>query len=292
MRQTMEDAADRLVSPIAAAGRADLITEFAAPLAITLISDLVGLERPCRAAFFRWIDRCATPDAHAHVVESLENIRGLLCALVAKKRAAPANDLISRLVTACDEREELDDAEVIATAFLILLTGYEAPTHLIGNGVLSLLRHPDQMRKVREDRTLVAALVEETLRFEGPVETAPTVYATEEMRIGDVTISPGEAVLVSLAGANRDPRKFRDPESFDVQRDATGHLTFGRGVHHCLGAHYSRLFGEIAFRALFRATDEIQADFREDDLRWRNGVIIRGLRSLPVKLPANASSRE
>lgn len=286
MRQKMESVANRLVEQVVATGGGDLIADFAAPFAITVISDLVGLDPAWRKELFHWMDRCATPDPgeRSQVGLALEKIHSSLCELIALKRATPANDLISYLIAARDERGQLNDAEIIATAFLILLTGYEAPVHLIGNGVLSLLRHPDQMAKVRHDHTLVTALVEETLRFEGPVETAPTLYATEEIGIGDVTIGAGQAILVSLAAANRDHRKFPNPEVFDVERDATGHLTFGLGIHHCLGAHYSRQFGKVAFGALFRGADEIRRDFHESDLRWRNGVIIRGLKSLPVKV--------
>jgi cytochrome P450 len=169
-------------------------------------------------------------------------------------------------------------------AFLLLVAGHETTVNLIGNGVLALLRHPDQLVLLRADPTLVPNAVEEFLRLDGPVNLATFRYTTEPVEIGGTTIPEGEFVLVSLVSANRDPERYGDPARLDVTRDAAGHVAFGYGIHHCLGAPLARLEGEIAFRTLLDRFPGLALAGDPATLGWRQSTLIHGLVRLPVHL--------
>ena len=167
-------------------------------------------------------------------------------------------------------------------AFLLLVAGHETTVNLIGNGMLALLRHPDQLARLRENPDLVPGAVEEFLRYDGPVNLATFRFTTEPVEIAGTTIPEGEFVLVSLIGANRDDERFPDAERLDVERDTSGHLAFGYGIHHCLGAPLARLEGEIAFRTLLDRFPDIALDGEPGP--FRVSTLIHGLTSFPVRI--------
>jgi cytochrome P450 len=169
-------------------------------------------------------------------------------------------------------------------AFLLLIAGHETTVNLIGNGVLALLRNPDQLRALRADPGLIAGAVEEFLRYESPVNLATFRYTTAPVRIGDVEIPAGEFVLVSLGAANRDGGRFAEADRLDVTRGAGGHLAFGHGIHFCLGAPLARLEGQVAIGRLFDRFPDLALAVDPDELRWRDSTLLRGLDSLPLRL--------
>jgi cytochrome P450 len=176
----------------------------------------------------------------------------------------------------------LNEAELSSMVFLLLVAGHETTVNLIGNGVLALLEHLDQLQKLRGDPALVRPAVEELLRYASPVEMASERYAREDATVAGVTIPRGEMVLAVIASANRDGRQFPHPDALDVTREPNKHLAFGLGTHFCLGAPLARLEGQIAIGTLLRRAPELRLAASPDALRWRRGLLLRGLESLPV----------
>jgi cytochrome P450 len=169
-------------------------------------------------------------------------------------------------------------------AFLLLVAGHETTVNLIGNGMYALLRHPDALARLRADPDLTPRAVEEFLRFDGPVDLATFRHTTEPVEIAGTTIPAGEVVLVALSSANRDPGRYPSADDLDLQREANGHLAFGFGLHHCLGAPLARLEGDVAFRTLLARFPEMTLAADPDELTWRSSMLIRGLTRLPVRL--------
>jgi cytochrome P450 len=222
-------------------------------------------------------------------------MRSYLAELIHRKREAPGEDLISGLIRASDHGEHLTENEAAAMAFILLFAGFETTVNLIGNGTLALLRHPAQRTLLQEavsagDDALLANAVEELLRYDGPVEIATWRFATEPLTLGGVRIAEGEPVLVVLAAADRDPAKFRDPDVLDLRRSDNQHLGYGHGIHYCLGAPLARLEGRTALSALLRRIPDVRLAVPDEDLRWRGGLIMRGLRTLPVEFTPEGPS--
>ncbi|WP_420076176.1 cytochrome P450 family protein [Streptomyces sp. JL3001] len=282
LRAPIRETADRLLDALGPHGTTDLIASYAAPLPITVICDLLGVPDRHRRDFRVWTDTLVAPDpsrpqeAKAAVVAML----GFFGELLAAKREEPADDLLSDLIAVRDEGDRLSEDELMSLAFLILFAGYENTVQLIGNAVLALLRHPEQLDALRADPKRIAAAVEEFHRFEGPALLAIRRFPTEDMTIGGVPVPAGETVLLSLAAANRDPARFPDPDRLDLSRDTSGHLALGHGVHHCLGAPLARAETEIALTALLERFPELA--LADAEPQWRRSLRARGLLALPV----------
>jgi cytochrome P450 len=288
LRPRVEEITDELLAGTAAAmtadGEADLLETLAFPLPVAVISELLGVPHSDRERLRAW-SRAFTSGAPAEATwRAYQEADTYLRSLVAAKRDEPAEDLLSDLVRVSDEGDRLSEDELVAMAFLLLVAGHETTVNLIGNGVLALLRHPDQLAALRADRSLLPGAVEEFLRYDGPLHMATVRFTTEAVPVGDVLIPPGEFVMISLLAANRDGTRFDDPERFDVTRQPGGHVAFGHGIHYCVGAPLARLEGEIAFgRLLDRfATLELARDAGE--LTWRGSILMHGLRDLPVRV--------
>ena len=176
----------------------------------------------------------------------------------------------------------MSEDELVAMAFLLLVAGHETTVNLIGNGVLALLEHPDQMERLRSEPVLLDTAVEELLRYAGPVETTTERFAREDVTLAGVTIPRGSLVFAVIASANRDERQFPDPDRLDIAREPNRHLSFGLGLHFCLGAPLARLEGRVALGALLRRAADIRLGAAPGALRWRRGLVVRGLESLPV----------
>jgi cytochrome P450 len=204
--------------------------------------------------------------------------------LVRATREHPGDDLLSALVRARDDRDQLSERELISMAFLLLVAGFETTVNLIGNSVYALLCHPDQLRALRSDPTLVPGAVEEFLRYDGPVNHATFRYATEPVVFDGTEIPIGGLVAVALPAANRDPRRFPCPDSLDVARDAGGHIAFGYGIHYCVGASLARLEAEIAFTQLLDRFPHLALAVPAEEVHWQPSVRKRGLTTLPVRL--------
>ncbi|MFF0035592.1 cytochrome P450 family protein [Streptomyces mirabilis] len=284
LRTPVRETADRLLDALGPHGSADLMTAYAAPLPITVICDLLGIPGEYRRDFRAWTDVLVAPDPTrpGAAKEAVAAMLGFLTQLLADKRKKPADDLLSDLIAVRDEGDRLTEDELMSLAFLILFAGYENTVQLIGNAILGLLTHPDQLAALRANPERFPNAVEEFARHEGPALLAIRRFPVEDVTIGAVTVPAGETVLLSLAAANRDPARFPDPERLDLGRDASGHLALGRGIHYCVGAPLARLETEIAVTALLERLPDLALDTDPAELRWRPSLRARGLLALPV----------
>ncbi|MDT0310636.1 cytochrome P450 [Streptomyces sp. DSM 44917] len=285
----VRELADGLVDGFAGRGSADLIDEFAFPLPIYAICDMLGVPREDQEDFRRWAGMMLhTAGRRGGVGRAVKHMRGYLGELIHRKRGAPGEDLISGLIRASDHGEQLTEEEAAAMAFILLFAGFETTVNLIGNGMLALLRHPAELGRLREavaagDEGLLASAAEELLRWDGPVEVATWRFASESLTLGGQRVAAGEPVLVVLAAADRDPERFADPEALDLGRGDNPHLGYGHGIHYCLGAPLARVEARTALAALLRRLPALRLAVPAEELRWRGGLIMRGLRSLPVE---------
>lgn len=284
LRTPVRETADRLLDALGPHGSADLIAAYAAPLPITVICDLLGIPGEHRRDFRAWTDVLVAPDPTrpGAAKEAVAAMLGFLTQLLADKRKKPADDLLCDLIAVRDEGDRLTEDELMSLAFLILFAGYENTVQLIGNAILGLLTHPDQLAALRANPERFPNAVEEFARHEGPALLAIRRFPVEDVTIGAVTVPAGETVLLSLAAANRDPARFPDPERLDLGRDASGHLALGRGIHYCVGAPLARLETEIAVTALLERLPDLALDADPAELRWRPSLRARGLLALPV----------
>jgi cytochrome P450 PksS len=202
--------------------------------------------------------------------------------IIAERRAHPQNDLFTAMIQAEEAGDRLSEDELVAMVMLLLVAGHETTVNLIGNGVLALLEHPGQMKKLRDDPALIRPALEEMLRYASPVEMATERYAREDVTVAGVTVPRGEMVFAVLASANRDERQFANPAALDLTREPNKHLAFGLGTHFCLGAPLARLEGQIAINTLLRRSPDLRLAVAPAALRWRRGLLLRGLESLPV----------
>ncbi|MFF3223408.1 cytochrome P450 [Nocardia suismassiliense] len=282
--------ADELLDRIdQAAGPVDLVEEFAFPLPITVICELLGVPVEDRAQFRDWsaavVDTpMSTPAGMRSATDAIVDYFDR--SVAARRKHGLGDDLISQLLTATDDGDRLSHDELISMAFLILIAGHETTVNLIGNTVLTLLADPPRYRALHHDPSAVAPLVEEMLRYDGPVNVATLRYTAAPITLGGTDIPTGELVLVALASANRDERHFADPAAFDPDRPSN-HIAFGHGIHYCLGAGLARMEARIALTRLVRRFPELRLAVDEGDLRWRESILLRGLLDLPVH-PAGA----
>lgn len=288
---------DQLIDAFEERGEADLIHEFAFPLPIYAICDLLGVPREDQDDFRDWAGAMIRHGGgpRGGVARAVKRIRAYLGELIHRKRLElverreeeDGEDLISGLIRASDHGEHLTENEAAAMAFILLFAGFETTVNLIGNGVYALLRHPEQravMQRALEegDERLLAAGVEELLRYDGPVEIATWRFATEPLTLAGQRIAEGEPVLVVLAAADRDPERFAEPDVLDLTRRDNQHLGYGHGIHYCLGAPLARLEAQTAIATLLRRLPGLRLAAEPEELRWRGGLIMRGLRALPV----------
>ena len=285
MRPRVEEIAAGLADRMAAGPpEVDLLDAFAFPLPMAVICDLLGVPDTDRDTFRHWSNTLLSSDGTpADRTTAAIAMAQYLGDLVAAKRARPADDLLSAIVAASEDADRLSADETVSMAFLLLVAGHETTVNLIGNGVLALFRDPERLAELRADLGLVPRAVEELLRFDGPVDLATYRHTTEPVEIGGTTIPAGEVVLVALASANRDPAQHPDPDRLDLHREP-GHLAFGSGLHHCLGAPLARLEGEVAFRTLLGRFPALAPAAAPEELTWRSSMLIRGLTRLPVRL--------
>ncbi|KOU70414.1 cytochrome P450 [Streptomyces virginiae] len=285
MRPRIQAITDGLLDGIVPAGRADLVADFALPLPVAVIGELLGVPVDDQHDFQRWTDRMimrgAEPPDPAVVNEAWQHMRAYVTDLIRAKRAHPGDDLLSGLIAARDEEARLSEDELIAMVFLLLAAGYITTVNLISGGIAMLLAHPGQLDLLRSDPELLGSAVEEFLRYDGPVSPGIARFAREDVEIAGVTVPRGATVLIASAIADRDPARFPDPDRLDITRPDNAHLAFGHGVHYCLGAPLARLEGHIAIGTALRRLPGLALAVPPDEIRWRPGGL-RGPLSLPV----------
>ncbi|MFH8568376.1 cytochrome P450 [Streptomyces sp. NPDC017993] len=302
LREPIGRTAEELLDAMEARGRADVIAAYAGPLPIVVICDLLGVPEGARRDFRAWTDALISPDpTRPHLMkEAIGAMLAFFTALIATKRAEPGDDLLSELIAVREEAaaegegldqdvsgadrpgDRLTEDELTSLAFLILFAGYENTVHLIGTATLALLDHPAQCDRLRREPGELPSAVDEFMRHESPGPLAIRRFPTEDLTIGGVRIPAGDAVLLSIASANRDPERFPEPGTLDPDRDLSGHLALGHGIHRCLGAALARMETEIALGALISRFPGLRLDVPRADLRHRRTLRARGLISLPV----------
>jgi cytochrome P450 len=288
MRPRVQAIADALLDAVQERGKMDLIDDYAFPLPITVIAELLGVPAEDRNKFREWSNAAVSGDTTQEYLEKIllphmQAFTNYLRAMFEEKRKNPKDDLISGLVRAEEAGDKLSEDELLGMVFLLLIAGHETTVNLIGNGVLALLQHPDQLQKLRDDPSLIKPAIEELLRYDGPVETSTERFAREDIAIGGTVIPKGEIVMVVIASADHDPERFMDPDALDITRAHNRHLAFGKGIHFCLGASLARMEGQIAIGKLLRRMSELRLADPPESLTWRPGMVLRGLKGLPVE---------
>jgi cytochrome P450 len=278
---------DRLIDRVVARGGGDFMADFALPLPITVIADLLGVPEEDRDGFHEWSARLIgasdptqmSANDYEAASDAERSIGAYLAALVAERQKHPTADLTSQLIAAHESGDRLDASELLGMITLLLIAGHETTVNLLGNGLEALLTHPAEWARLRENPGLAPSAVEEVLRYDAPVQRSTFRWSPAETSFFGATIGAGASVSIVMGAANRDPTQFADPDRFDVGRTPNRHLAFGRGIHFCLGAPLARLEGQIAFETLSRRLRRLE---RTAPPEHRPNSAFRGLRRLMV----------
>jgi cytochrome P450 len=269
-------------------GEMEVIGDLAYPLPVAIISEMLGVPSEDHERFKAWSRELArsldpVPIESKEEMQRREQVamefREYFKELIAERRAAPRDDLLSGLIAAEEQGVTLSEDELLSTCILLLVAGHETTVNLIGNGMLALLRHPDQMQLLRDDPSLIRTAVEELLRFDPPVQLTGRV-ALADIEFGDVKLAEGETAVLLLAAANRDPEQFPDPDRLDLRREDNRHLSFGMGIHFCLGAPLARVEGQVAISEMVRRLKAPRLATEQPD--YKENITLRGLASLRV----------
>jgi cytochrome P450 len=265
----------------------DLVETIAYPLPVIVMAELLGIPSKDRAQFKLWSERRArvleptiTPGEVQIAYQAALELDAYFRGIIQQRRKEPRNDLISSLVAVEEAGDKLTQDELLVMLRLLLIAGNETTTNLIGNGMLALLRHPQQLQLLRENPALIPAAIEELLRYDSPVQVDGRTVL-EDIEIGSRHMKKGQSILLLLGAANHDPAVFSHPEQLDITRQEGAHIAFGRGIHHCLGAPLARVEGRIAFTALLERFAELH--LLTDQPRFKDNVVLRGLHTLPIR---------
>jgi cytochrome P450 len=290
LRPRVQQIVDGLLEGVRDVGAMDLIEEFAYPIPVNVICEMLGVPVEDHERFKGWsldiargLDSILLP-ADSEVPKRSAAARTGLAdyfrELIARRRAAPRADLLSGLIAAEEAGDKLSENELLATCILLLIAGHETTVNLIGNGTLALLQHPDQLRRLRDNPALIGSAIEELLRFDGPVQRTARI-PSEDVVIDGRKIAKGEMVMPFIGAADRDPAQFPDPDRLDIGRTDNRHIAFGWGIHFCLGAPLARVEGQIAINTLVQRLPKLA--LATESPEFRESLTLRGLKSLPVK---------
>lgn len=290
LRPHITQIAHQLIDRVAARGEMDFIRDFALPLPITVITDMLGVPSRDHARFHHW----SSAIIRSGILSGERMFAGwdvvqlsiYMRRLIAQRRRHPGDDVVSQLVRAEYDGTRLSQLELVTTTILLLIAGHETTVNLLGNGLLALLQAPDQLARLRAQPALIPAAVEELLRYTNPVQLVNR-YAREDMEYAGVTITKGTQIQLVLAAANHDGAVFAQGEELAIDRDTRRHLAFSHGIHYCLGAPLARLEGEVALTVLVQRLHDIQLVGSVDALRWRPTRELRGVESLPIRFILN-----
>ena len=285
LRERIQTACDGLLDDLTAHGRMDLMGGYALPLPLTIIAELLGIPGKDHDRLHRLTRSSLSASNLVGVLRALPDQRltiRRLRQLIAERRREPRDDLITTLVQAEEAGDKLNEHELVATIFLLLIAGYETTVNLIGSGALALLEHTDARGQFNDNPALAGSAIEEVLRYTSPLDLASQRFAREDVTIRDTAIAQGDVVVVVIGSANHDETQFPNPESFDITREPNKHLAFGQGLHFCIGAPLARMEGQIALTTLFRRFPNLRLGQAAETLRWRKSLIVRGLEALPV----------
>jgi pimeloyl-[acyl-carrier protein] synthase len=289
MRPHIQEIVDGLLDRVKGARGMDVIEDLAYPLPVTVICEMLGVPSADQAVFKQWssdiarsLDASILPAGSEVITRgrvASDALREYFRLLIGVRRKQPRPDLLSALIAAEEQGDKLSEAELLATCVLLLIAGHETTVNLIGNGLLALLRHPDQLRALADDPAMIVTAVEELLRYDGPVQRTGRMTTTD-VEIGGKPIPKGSIVAAVIGAANRDPAHFPDPDRLDITRRENRHIAFGFGIHFCLGAPLARIEGQVAIGTLLRRMPALK--LVSDTPEWRESSVLRGLKALPV----------
>jgi pimeloyl-[acyl-carrier protein] synthase len=289
MRDHIQEIVDRLLDRVQDAGRMDVMEDLAYPLPVTVICEMLGVPVTDHASIRGWsadiarsLDAIGLPSDQGIVERgrtARRSLAGYFRRLVPERRARPQQDLLSGLIAAEEQGDKLSQDEVIAMCLLLFIAGHETTVNLIGNGTLALLRHPEQLRRLQAEPALIGNAVEELLRYDSPVQRTARI-ASVDAEVGGQPMPKGTMVITALGAANRDPAQFPDPDVLDVTRKDPRHISFGFGIHFCLGAPLARVEGQLALGTLLRRLPKLA--LAESQPEWRESSVLRGLKRLNV----------
>ncbi len=284
----IQEIADNLIDNMQGKTEIDLVADFAFPLPITVIAELLGIPASDRVKFREWTQTI--------IVEGTRGTGGDRIAIAAlefimyfhqlfdERRAEPREDLISGLLQVEEAGDKLSSEELISMVFLLLAAGHETTVNLLANGTLDLLKHPDQLQKLRENPALIDSAVEEILRYNGPLGSTTMRWALEDVEIRGQIIPAGDMVLASLLGADRDPEVFANPDVFDITRNPNPHIAFGHGIHFCLGAPLARIEGTIAFNTMLKRLPNLSLAVQPEALEWNETILLHSMKAMTVNI--------
>ncbi|MEU0537387.1 cytochrome P450 family protein [Amycolatopsis tolypomycina] len=292
LRPRVQEITDRLLAAVAATGSAEVVEDLAIPLPNEVICEWFGVPMSDRAEFREY---CGIVTGLGEVTDQNDIFQAgrwfddYLTKLIAQRKETSGEDMISAILSGQEGNSTLSDIELRSNIFLMLIGSVETAVNMIANGILALLRNPEQLAKLRANPDLVPKAIEEILRVDPPVVTVTYHFAKAEVTIGDVTVQPGEHVAISLTATNYDARDFPEPGKFDLERQ-TPHLAFSHGIHFCLGAPLARLEGEIFFKSLLAKFSDIQLAIPEADLGWKPSYFVHRLNELPIRLTESSAA--
>jgi cytochrome P450 len=288
LRTHIEEIASRLIDAVAPTGRMDVIADFAAPLPAIVTAEMLGVPTDDHVRLKSWSADFAemlgnfqhNPGRIERVLASVESLSDYFRNAMRAQREKPGDGLIAAMMAAESNGQRLDEEEIVANLVVTMVGGQETTTNLIGNGVLTLMRNPEAMERLRGDDALIPSAVEELLRYESPSQHTARL-APDDVELGGQAIKKGQAVIAVMAAGNRDPGRFPDPDRLDLQRTDNRHLAFGWAAHFCFGAPLARLEGQIAFRTILKRLPELALVSGHRPV-WRHNLGLRGLEALPV----------
>jgi cytochrome P450 len=296
LRGHIQDIADSLIDRFIGKGSADIVADLAAPMPAIVTAEMLGVPVRDHEKLKQWsIDFAEIlgnfqhqPDSVARVAASVRDMTDYFRAAIRQQEIDPHEGLVLSLVQAEVNGIRLTEEEIIANCILTMIGGQETSTNLIGSGLLTLLRHPEQMQMLEDDPSLISSAVEELLRYESPIQHTARV-APEDFSLGGKLIRRGQSVVAVLAAGNRDPERFPNPDVLDLKRGDKGHLAFGWAAHFCFGAPLARMEGHIAFGTLLRRLKNLA--LASEDFVWRENLGLRGLSGLPVRFNRGSEER-
>lgn len=287
MRPRIEKIAQDLLDKVIPSGKMELVSQYAFPLPITVIAELLGIPLDNQNQFRIWsnafVRPAITPEEQQEAMRLLMEFAMYMQQLVAERRRQPGNDLLSGLIHAEEGGDRLDESELFSMLSLLIVAGHETTVSLIGDTVLALLQHPETLQEIKGNPQVIPSAIEEFLRYDSPVERTLTRFVSQELEFAGQQFQRGDLVIVILGSANRDEAQFPSSAELDIHRKQNAHIAFGKGSHYCLGAPLARLEGEIAVRVLFERIPDLELDISPEELDWRDVPLFHSLVRLPVK---------
>lgn len=286
MRPHIQEIVDELLDKVRHKGSMDIVADLASPLSVSVISRLLGIPKEAQQQLHQWtnvlsriLDPLVSLEEYQAMNKATEEIQEYLRTLIAEREKTPQEDLISNLIAAKEQNDRLSQKEILAVCTLLFGAGEETTGNTIGNGMLALLQHPNQMEQLKREPTMIQSAVEEIIRYDSAIQML-TRIATDNLEIGNQTIKAGEKIVLCLGAANRDPEQFPEPDRLNINRNQNHHVAFADSIHYCLGAALARVEAQIAINTLIQQLPDLK--LASNQLEWRPSIVLRGLKALPV----------